>query len=71
MDNADNNRSKRGSGVKINDNIVEVYVSTFLLLFLFFGQRAEGQGCGDLPVQACHQQVLCEIHPAAGRGAQE
>jgi hypothetical protein len=36
MDNADNNRSKRGSGVKINDNIVQVYVSTFLLLFLFF-----------------------------------
>jgi hypothetical protein len=39
--------------------------------FSFFGQRAEGQGRGALLVQACCQQVLREIHPTAGRGAQE
>jgi hypothetical protein len=70
MDNVDNNMSKGGSGVKINDNIVQVFVST-IFYFSFFGQRAEGQGRGALLVQACCQQVLREIHPAAGRGAQE
>jgi hypothetical protein len=53
MDNADNNMSKGGSGVKFNDNIVQVFASTFFFTFPFFGQRAEGQGRGDLPVQAC------------------
>jgi hypothetical protein len=71
MDNVDNIRSKGEYGVKINDNIMQVFVSTFFLLFLFFGQQEKGQGRGDLPVQACHQQVLREIHSAAGRGAQE
>jgi hypothetical protein len=32
MDNADNNRSKGGPGVKINDNIMQVFVSTTFLL---------------------------------------
>jgi hypothetical protein len=35
MDNADNNMSKGGSGVKFNDNIVQVFASTFFFTFPF------------------------------------
>jgi hypothetical protein len=42
MDNVDNNRSKGESGVKINDNIVQVFFLHFLtFLFLDNEQKAK------------------------------
>jgi hypothetical protein len=43
MDNVDNIRSKGEYGVKINDNIMQVFVSTFFLLFLFLDSKKKAK----------------------------